>query len=189
MIINKIKCIVFLMVAGIIGLTNGCAHKVQIILSRELYTAYNLWYVKPDKMWFLNFKEGTLIPAGTKVEDIEIKKGYCRFTTSKNGETFGINFCYRWHPGLISYDYKHKLFTEKPFDELTAGMTKTELDSIERGEVVEGMKKRAVLVSYGYPPEHNTPDLESDKWAYWINKYYKKIICFGENDTVVACDN
>ena len=40
------------------------------------------------------------------------------------------------------------------------------------------MIKKAVLVSYGMPAEHRTPDLKANRWRYWMNKHKQKVICF-----------
>ena len=32
------------------------------------------------------------------------------------------------------------------------------------------MSKDAVLMAYGYPPDHKTPKLEDDTWSYWLGR-------------------
>ena len=70
------------------------------------------------------------------------------------------------------------MFTTEAFSELTDGMSATEIDAIKQGKVVVGMSKKAVIVSYGRPARHRTPDLDSDEWRYWMNKRKHKVICF-----------
>ncbi|MCP4367022.1 MAG: hypothetical protein GY797_02740 [Deltaproteobacteria bacterium] len=67
------------------------------------------------------------------------------------------------------------------------GLTSTEVKAIRQGVLVEGMSKRAVLISYGMPPEHRTPILTSNVWIYWINNIRQKKICFDENDKTIKC--
>jgi hypothetical protein len=76
-------------------------------------------------------------------------------------------------------------FTESNFDELTISMTGKEIDAIKHGVVVKGMSKKAVLVSYGLPPEHRTPSLESNIWFYWKNIFRSKAIHFDENNRAI----
>jgi len=92
-----------------------------------------------------------------------------------------------WHPGKSMKDYKNYFFTEKTFDELVKGMSTKEIDAIKQGKVVVGMSKKAVLVSYGRPAEHRTPDLKSDRWRYWMNKRKQKEICFDNNQRALRC--
>ena len=60
-------------------------------------------------------------------------------------------------------------------------------DVEEEGVVVEGMSKRAVLISVGIPPQHKTPTLDGKRWMYWVNRFRDKTICFGDNDRAVDC--
>jgi len=59
----------------------------------------------------------------------------------------------------------------------------SEKSSIEKGEVKAGMSKRAVLVSYGRPPEVATTSLDSNAWKYWRDRFDTFIVNF-ENDRV-----
>lgn len=67
-------------------------------------------------------------------------------------------------------------------------MTEAEIKSIKQGVIRSGMSKKAVLTSYGYPPEHQTPDLSDYQWIYWTGKYRHKTICFDENELTVNCE-
>lgn len=187
MIYLKTTRIIFL---GILCLSlffeTGCAHKGKVVENKKRYTAYNIWHQK-NGAWFINFKEGAMIPAGTEVTNISIKYGHCKFTTAEDGKTYGIRFCYRLHPGLISYDYMKKTFTERSFKDLTMGMENDEIKAIKAGKIVEGMSKNSVIVSHGYPPEHTTDDFNSDTWLYWTNQHAPKKICFDENGKTIGC--
>jgi hypothetical protein len=79
------------------------------------------------------------------------------------------------------------MFTTKTFEELTAGMSDREINAIKSGTVVDGMSKEAVLVAYGRPPEHRTPNLERRVWYYWRNKLQSFMICFDEEDRTTFC--
>ena len=53
------------------------------------------------------------------------------------------------------------MFSAKKFPALTAGMSPKEINAIQKGVLVTGMSKAAVLVAYGPPPEHVTASLEA----------------------------
>jgi hypothetical protein len=159
-----------------------------------LYTAYNIWYElgKENALWCINYKRGEMIPAGTEVTDVKIVEpesgrflgGTDRaisFRTVENGKEFLVNFKPGFHPDLTIEDYMDKMFTSKNFDELTAGMSEYEIDAIKEGKVKVRMSKDAILVSYGYPPEHRTPSLKEDEWLYWMTRFQTKDIHFDEN--------
>jgi hypothetical protein len=163
-----------------------------------LYTAQNLWYENALNMWCINYKTGTMIPAGTAVSKVglsPIKAGRFQkaqenaisFERVEDGMDFFINFRADWHPGKTIGDYKDLFFTEKDFAALTEGLTEKEIEAIKKGVVVKGMSKRAVLISYGKPPEHKTPDLGASHWYYWRNRFASKEICFDDDDKAVDC--
>ena len=79
------------------------------------------------------------------------------------------------------------MFSTRPFDVLTAGMSETEIESIRIGVIKAGMSKQAVIASYGYPPEHRTPSLGGNQWIYWMSKYKTKTICFDAQELTVRC--
>jgi hypothetical protein len=74
--------------------------------------------------------------------------------------------------------------TEKSFENLTEKFTTSEINAIRSGIVVRGMTRKAVIVSFGYPPEHQTPDMNSDNWYYWRNKWGKLVVEFDANGKV-----
>jgi len=161
--------------------------------NKKLYTACNIWV--HSNMMCINYKMGKFIPAGTEVSHARIviqryhqRYKYISFKVVGHKTTIDMRFNSMWHPGKRPKDYKNYFFTEKNFDELVEGMSTTEIDAIKQGKVVVGMSKKAVLVSYGRPAEHRTPDLKSDRWRYWMNKRKQKEICF-HNELALSCSD
>lgn len=152
----------------------------------RIYTSYNLWYEKPDRMYCVNYARGARIPAGTEVMHVDIgrkvfkRHPLIRFTTKDNRE-YTIYFNKKFHPGVTIEEFKDRLFTKKSFAELTKGLTEKEIESIKKGRLVTGMSKQAVLITMGYPPEHQTPSLDESQWYYWANRFRKEAVRFDEN--------
>ena len=157
----------------------------------NLFTSCNLWFENPKKMNFINYKVGNFLPAGTEVRILKIiskpedDNGYnnsflpsIEFETVENNAVYKIFFNEKYHPKLQITDYEKLYFTNKNIDHLLNGMTKREIYAIKRGFLVEGMSKKAVIVSYGYPAEHMTESLENMEWYYWPNRIIQKIIYF-----------
>jgi len=179
----------FLLFVAMAILISGCAGLPK---PKQLYTSCNIWV--HNHMKCINYKIGKYIPAGTEVHHVKSIYNnpnymFIFFKTIGHNESYKMRFIRRWHPGKTTKDYIKYLFTEKSFDELVEGMTGPEIDAIKQGKIVVGMSKKAVLVSYGRPPEHRTPDLNSDKWIYWMNKLNQKTLCFDENDKTTWCHN
>ena len=156
-----------------------------------LYTAYNIW--RASKMRCINFKQGTdIIPAGTEVRDVKITdekpfSPYLRFTTVQDGRTYKIIFTERWHPKKSIKHYRQMMFTTQNFEALTEGLSDIEIDAIKKGVLVNGMSKRAVLVCYGPPPEHYTPNQDASTWYYWSNRKDKFAVKFDrDHKTVIS---
>ena len=178
----------------------GCAETGKDIQIEEApqniqqYTAYNIWRLRTWLMRCINYKYGNdFIPAGTKVSDVGITEdanGNPRisFVTVGDKRKYGIYFTSRWHPGHTIEDYKNFMFTTKTFEELTAGMSDREISAIKSGTIVDGMSKEAVLVAYGRPPEHKTPNLQRSIWYYWRNKFKNFEVCFDKEDKTTFCN-
>jgi hypothetical protein len=165
---------------------------------QKLYTAYNIWLQPGHNMEFINFKNSrAFIPAGTEVKMLFLERRladistsgaanpYIDFTRADNRRSHRIYFDSRYHPKKSIDDYLKMTFTPKPLEELTKGFTEDEMKAISRGEVIDGMSREAVLVSYGYPPEHRTKHRSQNVWTYWISKKEQKKIEFDPNGFTV----
>lgn len=161
----------------------------------KLYTAYNIWKWRGYSNAFINFKGGrTMIPAGTEIKNHPIifenqppnsntlHPQHVFFRTLPDKRKHRMHFVLRYHRKTTIEDYVNYTFTTKNFEELTTGMTQTEIDAIKKGEIVDGMCKEAVLASYGYPPERTTRSLDKNVWVYWINSRTKKRISFNSKN-------
>jgi hypothetical protein len=148
--------------------------------NKTYFTAYNLWYEtgKEKAMWTINYKTGNIIPAGTEITDLKVDKSEIIFTTVGDQKKYAVNFNPKFHPGKSTEDYSKMMFSDKDFSRLTQGMSQSEIDGIKEGVIKVGMSKNAVIVAYGYPPEHKTPDTTSNVWLYWMNRFVSKAINF-----------
>jgi hypothetical protein len=188
----KIKLSIIIIVLIFTGglIFSGCGSKSYSIKGSaggKIYTAYNMWYEigKEEVMWTINYKTGTMIPAGTEVRDVKVKKSEIFFTTVEDKKKFIVNFNAKFHPGKTPENYANMMFSEKDFDQLTKGMRQTDIDGINEGVIMVGMIKKAVIVAYGYPPEHKTPDLDSNVWTYWLNRFTSTTINFDDKGKTI----
>jgi len=165
-------------------------------LDDRLYTAYNIWYTHPEKIHDLNYKEGEIIPAGTPVDNIEFvdnenifflyrklftkyKYSYINFNIGE--KRFKIFFNQKYYPATNMLQFKDRLFTNKGFDHLVGRFNYDEINAIKKGKIIKGMRKDAVIVSYGYPPEHKTPALSENRWIYYFTRSDGFEIVFDSN--------
>jgi len=163
----------------------------------DTYTAHNIWWERRSNIMCINYKRGTMIPAGTPVSDINVidemnpftqmEEGYISFKRADTGEEFRVRMRTKFHPDKTLADCKSNMFTVKTFDQMASGFTQGEIDAIKSGILVEGMSKAAVLMAYGYPPEHATPTLSGNVWYYWTSRMRRKAICFDESERTIRC--
>jgi hypothetical protein len=160
----------------------------------QLYTAYNIWIVSSHNMKCINYKYGNnILPAGTPVQKIKIGEDqrptqeYISFETVGDKKAFKIYYEPSWHPGKKITDFKNLMFTTQTFQEMTSGLSQREVDAIRAGKVLDGMTAKAVLIAYGYPPEHRTPSLDRKIWIYWSNKLTSFEVCFDDAKNTIIC--
>ena len=168
---------------------SGCTHEPQTEEPiKPLFTAYNIWkHDSASYMYCINFKSAPeFILVGTPVYDAKIaKKGGFRliqFRIVATDEKISIRFRQRWHPGKSIEDYFNMMLTTKTFEQCIEGLNSEEIDAIKKGIIIKGMCKKAVIMSYGYPPEHKTPSLNKSQWRYWMSTVGSRAICFDEDD-------
>ncbi len=134
------------------------------------YTAYNLWYEKPELIYFMNYKNGTMIPAGSEVTEFRVelkgRSNYIHFRIADNFTQFTI-MQDKWHALMPIDEFKNRLFKNKNFAEITYGFTQKEIDNIKTGKIEVGMRKDAVIAAYGYPAFHKTPSINANIWYYY----------------------
>ena len=164
------------------------------VQEKQLYTAYNIWRMAAYNMKCINYKYGhDILPAGTKVRDVDINRdsrlnrSMITFKSDADNKVYNIYFTKGWHPGKTIRQYRNLMFSTKNFEDLTEGMNEKEIRAIKEGIIVDGMNKNAVLVAYGYPPEHRTGSLYANRWIYWRNKFATVAICFDKNDRTIPC--
>lgn len=144
-----------------------------------LYTAHNIWYENPLNIPSINYKRGAILPVGTKISELEVGKRSFKFQAA--GKVFEIYFIPKWHLGQTIENYREKMFRKEKFNYSSAGMTREVFNAVLAGTPIAGMSKKEVIITYGYPPEHRTPNLLSNKWRYWIHRFKTKLICFDQN--------
>jgi hypothetical protein len=149
---------------------------------QPLYTAHNVWYEKADRVFAINYKKGIIIPAGSPVmldpRGVRSGDSALRFSVPAAGISVTLHLQPKFAPGVTIEALLQRTLTQKPWEQLVEGLDAREIESVRNAVVLTGISKRAVLASYGYPPEHATPSLDGNVWTYWINRFVKKELRF-----------
>ena len=159
------KIFVFLFCFGILG----CATKSYITeggnkvnpVGGAYYTKVNIWYEDPQEILSTNYHKGTIIPVGLKVKIVDYKGDEISFTKDDlAGVKFTIVDVHKYSLVPMEELFSHYFSKDDPkasggeFSKLSG----KDKENIENGSLAEGMSKEAVIIAYGYPPKHKTPD-------------------------------
>jgi hypothetical protein len=172
------------------ALVSGCDRfagpKVENPLNGQYrYTCCNIRYEKPE-ISDVNYTQGTLVPYGTRVQILEVKKNSVRFQPDGHPE---MTLVYRHGRKIYPFEtYLDRMFlVDDPRMATAAPVGKKKGASrggsrfakqMENGLVEPGMTKDEVLKTLGYPPAHRTASLESPVWTYWRNRWETYVVYF-----------
>jgi len=141
------------------------------------YLCCNMHYEKPE-ISDVNYLKGTLIPFGTRVQVLEVRKNSVKFQPAGHP---AITLVLKYGKDAITMDrYLDRIFVrEDPHTKLPRpGKDKKQAAAAERtrklleeATVEPGMTKDEVLMALGYPPAHRTPSLSAPMWTYWANRW------------------
>jgi hypothetical protein len=145
-----------------------------------LYTAYNVWFESPLKVYSTNYQKGNILPAGSEVKDVSRSSRKLEFTDVKLNLKFTFELVDKHHPGLTSDQWIDRFLTTKDFAALSQGLTAAEIKAIRAGQVQVGMSKKAVLLAAGYPPEVATATPQLDIWKYWRDRFRNYLVRFSD---------
>lgn len=122
-----------------------------------------------------NYTRGSIVPINTQVKLVSMAGDKLSLRRLDTGQE-------------IKVENENK-YTKKSITEIASLMLSSEKTPIERlpdevaaairsGEMRKGMTKEVVLMARGYPPAHETPSIEGDKWVYWSSRFVKQTIIF-----------
>jgi hypothetical protein len=137
----------------------------------RLYTAYNIWFESPQKVYSTNYQRGNILPAGSEVKDVKRSSGKLEFTDVNLDMRFTFEFVGKHHPGLTGEQWMDRFLTTRDFAALSQGLTAAEIKAVRAGQVKAGMSRKAVLLAAGYPPEVGTASTKLDTWKYWRHRF------------------
>ena len=150
--------------------------------SRQYYTQVGMWADRGVRVYGTNYREGGHIPPGTAVEVQSVRGDVIQFTIpERDGEGFELVNVQR-HTMVDTPTLFERSFAREPVD--LDDKPEEIRQAIERGEIILGMDRDEVITARGYPPMHETPTLESDRWRYWINRFATRIVRFQDGEVV-----
>ena len=165
-----------LAVAAILVLASGLGNTASA--ADRLFTAYNMWFESPQKMYSTNYQKGNILPAGSEVKEVSRSSRKLEFVDATSNMKFTIEFVGKHHPGVTPEQWIDRFLTTRDFSALTGGLTADEIKAIKAGQAKAGMSKKAVLVSLGSPPEVATASPDLDIWKFWRDRFRTYLVKF-----------
>lgn len=157
------------------------------IIDQDYFLKVNVWYehLKEKKILSTNYHKGKMLKVGDKFKIIDLAGRGIIFSDEK-GVEYAIIHHKKYTP-ISSIELFERYFSKTSVMAAGAAFTKftqEEQKNIRNGKIVKGMSKESVLMSYGYPPEHRTPTLESDSWIYWDTRWASRTATFEKGKLV-----
>jgi hypothetical protein len=168
---KKAFCLIMALLCAVGAEARRASSRHEARLGKTYYSRVNIWYENPRNIRSTNFHRGAKIPAGTPVKIMAVRDPEITFLD----EATGMMTLYhvRRHTRVTFDQYFDRMFaatSPKAAGTPYASFTAAEKAAIERGAVEPGMRREAVLMAYGYPPCHRTPDLDARRWTYWQDR-------------------
>jgi outer membrane protein assembly factor BamE (lipoprotein component of BamABCDE complex) len=152
------------------------------LLTTALFAQCNMTFDR-ETVWAVNYRGGAPIPVGSKVQVVQVTAEMITFKVEETGVT--LKFMNHRSSGMgIEDAFKVHFAPDDPAARIAA-LTPEEQERVKANEVVAGMTREAVLLTYGTPPPHETPSLEMRTWTYWRNKMFKIEVNFDESGLVM----
>ncbi|HEY9155408.1 MAG TPA: hypothetical protein VIM69_09770 [Opitutaceae bacterium] len=146
----------------------------QIVPGHDYFTRFSL-HEEGGTYVTTNYARGSLVPINTPVHVDVISHRKIVLKRLDTGERLTIE-------NVEKYSRK----TMPEFASLLLSSVKTPVDrlapplvtAIETGEMRKGMTKEQVILARGYPPAHETPSTDDDRWKYWSSRFVTQTITF-----------
>jgi hypothetical protein len=150
--------------------------KVEMVTGQDYFTRYT-FHEEKNQHITTNYSRGSIVPINTPVKLISMSGSKMVLKRLDTGQEIKVE--------------NEDKYTKKSVPEVAALMLSAEKTPLEKlpepvaasvrsGEMRKGMTKELVLMARGYPPAHETPSLEGDRWVYWSSRFVKQTIVFAD---------
>ena len=148
--------------------------KIDPVVGKDYFTRFT-FHEEKNEYSTTNYSRGAIIPINTPVKLVSMsgtKMVLKRLDT--NQEIKVVN---------------EEKYTAKPITGIAAMMLAAEKTPLEKlpdevanavknGDLRKGMTKELALMARGFPPAHETPSVDGDKWVYWSSRFVKLTVLF-----------
>ena len=147
---------------------------IEPVVGQDYVTRFTFRHEKNEHVT-TNYGRGVVVPINTPVKIVSMSGSLLVLKRGDTGQEIKVK--------------NEEKYTKKNIKEMAALMLASDKTPIEQvpepfatairnGEMRKGMTKELVLMARGYPPAHETPSIEGDRWVYWSSRFVKQTIVF-----------
>ncbi len=142
------------------------------------------FFLNKGKLSGVNYRQGTLLPVGAKVEVLKLADKQVKAKVVDSG----AEFVFESHKslGLNAIDLFKRFFTENDPTPRLAALAPEKQQLIRGADLATGFTRDEVLLSWGPPPPSKTASLEAPKWIYWQSTMGQVEVNFGADGLVTT---
>ena len=148
--------------------------KAEVSIGKDYFTRYTFREEKNEHKT-TNYGRGLVVPINTPVKLISMSGSKLTLKRLDSGQEIKVE--------------NEDKYTKKSISEIAALMlspVKTPIEklpeevasAIRNGDMRKGMTRELVLMARGYPPAHETPSIDGDRWVYWSSRFVKQTVVF-----------
>ena len=145
-----------------------------VAVGNEYFTRYTFMQEDGEHS-ATNYWRGVLVPINTKVRLLKLKKNSFVIQLVESGEKIDVKNKPEY-TNRNGQQVADEMLAEQPTQIDLYGQEMA--DAIRAGTPRLGMTKTQVLLTRGYPPTHETPELSGPRWKYWQNRFGTQVLMF-----------
>jgi hypothetical protein len=148
--------------------------KAEVAQGKDYFTCYT-FHEEKNQHITTNYSRGSIVPINTPVKLISMAGSKLTLKRLDTGLEIKVENEEKYTKKSILEIANLMLSTEKtPLEKLPDEVA----SAIRNGDMRKGMTRELVLMARGYPPAHETPSTDSDRWVYWSSRFVKQTIIF-----------
>lgn len=149
---------------------------VDPVAGKEYFLRSTLFF-EDGKHVATNYSRGVPVPINTAVRVDSISGKTIALHRVDTGESLKVENVDKYtRKGIVELARTLLSDVKTPIEQLPPEAA----TAIQHGELRKGMTKEIVLMTRGYPPAHETPSLDSNRWVYWTSRFVKLTIVFDD---------
>jgi len=120
-----------------------------------------------------NYRRGSMVPINTRVRVVSFAPD--EMILDMGGARIKVTNDREYTNGSIE-DFASLMLSDQPTRIEAYGEKRA--NEIRNGVLRLGMTREQVIMTRGYPPKHETPSLDLDRWVFWSSRFVKHTLVF-----------